>query len=153
MRFLILLMFPVQLSTAVYTAPAPEKLHWHDILTVSAAVSGIDKALVLKILWHESRFKAEAVSGTKDYGIAQLHYKTLKGYGLTTEAALSPETSIIVAIDILARLKRRYKASEPQTWWCRYNTGYRHYDSMKDQCHAYMAKVEADSAFLAFERD
>lgn len=109
-------------------------------ITKVAVAHNIDKALLTAIVHTESRGIASAYNHrTKDYGLAQINYKTAKALGYDTARLLSDETyNLNAAATILKQFKKQYHSREPATWPCRYNIGNQR---LPTQCLNYMNKL------------
>lgn len=83
---------------------------------------GIPSDLYAAILMQESKYDLKAKNNrTKDYGIAQINWRTIKHYKfnknrLMTDLAYSLEAGAIVLKDFMVRY------SNEITWWSRYNS-------------------------------
>lgn len=108
------------------------------------------------ILAQESGYKLEAIRKVKgldeeaseitvytDYGIAQIHYKTIKLYQFSVELLLTDlEYSLEAGAKVLKYFKNRYSKREPDAWWRRYNCGTRA-NVNRQTCLDYAEKVGA----------
>ncbi len=76
-----------------------------------------------------------------DFGIGQINQETIKRYGFDQKKLMNDLTySIDASAKVLAYFKR-YKKSEPETWYCRYNAGTRSMDKIQTACSKYMTLV------------
>lgn len=76
-----------------------------------------------------------------DFGIGQINYKTIKNYKLDKKRLMIDITySIDAAAKVLADFKR-FKKSEPDTWYCRYNAGTGNMSKIEKPCNKYVQLV------------
>jgi len=111
----------------------------------------IDANIYTAILAQESLYNLEAVNCTKgfrdpfpgeatiqvypyyhegkvctDFGISQIHFKTIKSYQFDTKKLVSDlEYSVNAGAEVLSDMKRMYQSQETD-YWTRYNSSKRH---------------------------
>lgn len=84
-------------------------------------------------------FEEQCVS--TDFGIAQIHYKTVERYRFSTiKLIMDLDYAVDAGAKVLSWFKR-YKKKEPNTWFCRYNVGTRPFHKIKTNCFKYLNKI------------
>lgn len=115
---------------------------------------GLDKRVYTAILAQESMFKQKATSCKSgmdnlgnvvkvcfDFGISQIHFRTILRYGLDKDKILRDlEYAIDAGGKVLYDMKRQYSRREPNRWWTRFNCGTKP-NVMRQTCRDYYIKV------------
>lgn len=98
--------------------------------------------LLIQIVAVESNYcKYRVNKATSDFGCFQLNAGTIKLHKWNVDAVIKNDMLNTVAAAIILRdFKRAFIVSEPNTFVCRYNTGYRH---LPATCAKYMQKLAA----------
>lgn len=77
-----------------------------------------------------------------DFGIAQIHHKSIARLHLDKSMLLSNlEYSVDAGAKILSSVLK-FKTKEPKSWFCRYNAGTGSFKNIKKTCLSYKSKVE-----------
>lgn len=98
--------------------------------------------LMLQILSVESNYCRYRVnSHTSDFGCFQIHRGTIQAHKWNFNAVVHNDmANTIAAAIILSDFKKAFSRSEPATFACRYNIGYR---TLPETCRAYLVKLSA----------
>lgn len=104
---------------------------------------GLKPRLLAAILMQESRYSMDAVNRkTKDFGIAQINFKTIAGFGFDQNRLMTDLDYAVEAGAIVLASYKRYAKREPKTWYSRYNCGTRSLDVVGGICDDYKSRVE-----------
>jgi len=79
-----------------------------DIISEAAEEYGVPEGLIKAVIHQESRWKADAKGGSKDYGLMQITPITAKEMGIDHSLMLDPRENIRTGTAYLARLKKRF---------------------------------------------
>lgn len=105
---------------------------------------GVEPQLLRAIALIESNLDHKAINpDTLDFGIAQINYKTARGFGMDLDRLTKDRAySIEMGAKVLSYFQTRYAKREPKTWVCRYNIGTARTLSPRQttNCNAYLAK-------------
>lgn len=111
-----------------------------DLVYAAADRHGLPRRLLAAIAVVESGGRADAINRhTHDYGLMQINWKTAKAWGYRPEQMLDPQLSVIVAAELLVKLRKAY--GEQPRWICRYNLGTAHGVTRWKACGAYLKKL------------
>lgn len=84
----------------------------------------------------------ELVKVCSDFGIAQVHADTIELYEFDRYLLLEDlDYSVEAGAKVLAWFQKTYRKKEPETWYCRYNTGTASYYKIKTNCLDYVRLV------------
>ena len=104
-----------------YDCPLSKELQ--DYIFTLCEEEGVPSSLVIALIDHESDFRADAISSTKDYGLMQInacnHEWLKENYGISN--VLDPKQNILGGIKILGSIYHKY--SEPHKVLMAYNMG------------------------------
>lgn len=114
------------------------------IIQKKANKHGVSPNLLSAILMQESRYQVGAVrcngrsshiskrkysdekslrSTCSDFGMSQIHRKTIKAFSFNTSRLVTEKKySIEAGAIVLSDFKRMYGKKEPKRWWSRYNS-------------------------------
>jgi len=99
----------------------------------------INPDLFLAIISTESNWNAAAVNKrSHDYGLTQINKVNIKNRYELIKIRSSAEYSIDKALEILLHFKKSYSKLEPDTWYCRYNIGYK---NLPETCNRYLTRL------------
>lgn len=85
----------------VWREDVPLSAELQEVLLDACAEAGIDPLLMLGLIWTESRFEVDAVSGTGDYGLCQLNR-------LYFDPNMTPEENLRAGVALLGLHLERY---------------------------------------------
>lgn len=112
---------PEEPVTIYFDCPLSEEIQ--DYIFSLCEEENVPASLVIALIDHESRFKADAISKTKDYGLMQInacnHEWLKETYGINE--ILDPKQNILGGIKILGSICRKY--TDPHKILMSYNMG------------------------------
>jgi len=100
----------------------------------------MDPILIAAIVDVESKFRARAISSTKDYGAMQVNERTAKSLDKDPEELLTFYSGVDAGTSVLKNIKRKY-ALRDINWICRYNVGNQRGEKISRICDRYLRKV------------
>jgi len=78
-----------------------------------------------------------------DFGIAQVHYKSILRQNLDHKRLLTDlNYSVNAGAEILSYFARKFAKKEPHRWFCRYNVGTQSANKVKIACSGYIKLVK-----------
>lgn len=104
-------------------------------------VKAINKKCGFRYIANEVKQEVDCV--VADVGISQINVKTVESYGFNPERLQQDlEYSVRAGAIVLSWFKEKYKEKEPNTWYCRYNTGTRAFHKIEQNCLHYKKLVD-----------
>lgn len=77
-----------------------------------------------------------------DFGISQVNIHNIQAYELDYNRLLTDlEYSVEAGAMILSWFAKTYKEKEPESWYCRYNTGTGKKEQIREACNYYVQLV------------